>query len=191
MRTKMGSTYLVVTTKTGEEHTVGSISKADVHLVHAAAKQLAVALSRYWSGYVDDCTNSVMRFHQIAAALPTGLARTWLADIARRLDTELDAVRRLAAVGESIEPARFRVSDKPAKRIADRLSAARSAFADAVSQAAEIAEQVVLDPAHSDVQAHLEVLSRQASQLAGAPARHEPEPEHEPRRRWPRRRGDG
>jgi hypothetical protein len=83
----------------------------------------------------------------------------------------IDAVHRLTTVGDSIEPACFWVSDKPAKRIARRLAAARSAFADAVSQAAEIAEQVALDPAHSDGQAHLEVLSRQASQLAGTPAR--------------------
>jgi hypothetical protein len=56
-----------------------------------------------------------------------------------------------------------------------------------VSQAAEIAEQVALDPAHSDVRANLEVLSRQASQLAVAPAPPEPEPEP-PRRRLLRRR---
>jgi len=146
-------------------------------------------LSRVWSRYVGGCTNSVTRFHQITVALPTGPARTWLADIARRLDFELEAVRRLAAVGDSIEPAWFRVSGKLAKRIARRLGAARSAFADAVSQAAEIAEQVALDPAHSDVRAHLEVLSRQASQLAFAPPRLEPEPELQ--RRWRRRRGDG
>ncbi len=146
-------------------------------------------LSRYWRGHVRDCASSVTRFHQITVALPTGPTRTWLAEIARRLDTELDAVRRLATVGDSIEPAWFRVSGKPAKRIARRLGAARSAFADAVSQAAEIAEQVALDPAHSDVRAHLEVLSRQASQLAFAPPRLEPEPELQ--RRWRRRRGDG
>ena len=146
-------------------------------------------LSRVWSRYVGGCTNSVTRFHQITVALPTGPARTWLADIARRLDFELEAVRRLAAVGDSIEPARFRISEKPAKRIAHRLGAAQSAFADAVSRAAEIAEEVALDPAHSDVQAHLELLSRQASQLALAPVEPEPEPEME--RRWRRRRGNG
>jgi hypothetical protein len=110
-----------------------------------------------------------------------------LSEIAQRLDAELDAVRRLAIVGDSIEPAWFRVCEEPAKRIAQRLDAARTAFADAVSQAAEIAEQVALDPAHSDVRANLEVLSRQASQLAVAPAPAEPEPEP-PRRRLLRRR---
>jgi hypothetical protein len=144
------------------------------------------SLSRFWNGYVGDCAESVARFRRITAALPAGPARSWLAEIAQRLDAELDAVRRLAIVGDSIEPARFRVREEPAKRIAQRLDASRSAFADAVSQAAEVAEQVALDPAHSDVRANLEVLSRQASTLAGAPA--PPEPEPEPPRRWWRRR---
>jgi hypothetical protein len=140
------------------------------------------SLSRFWSCYVGDCAGSVARFRRIAGALPAGPARTWLAEIAHRLDTELDAVRRLAIVGDSIEPARFRVREEPAKRIAQRLDSARTAFADAVSQAAEVAEQVALDPAHNDVRANLEVLSRQASQLALAPP--PPEPEPEPPRRW-------
>ncbi|MGH8968288.1 MAG: hypothetical protein ACRDXB_23585 [Actinomycetes bacterium] len=140
-------------------------------------------LSRYWNGYVGRCAHSVERFRRITTALPTGPARTWLTEIAHRLDAELDAVRRLATVGDSIEPAWFRIREDPAKRIAQRLDAARSAFADAVSQAAEVAEQVALDPAHSDVRANLEVLSRQASQLALTPAAPEPEPEP-PRHRW-------
>lgn len=144
------------------------------------------ALSRYWNGYVSGCASSVARFHRITRALPPGPARTWLAEIGRRLDAELDAVRRLATVGDSIEPSWFRVREEPAKRIAHRLDAARTAFDAAVSEAAEIAEQVAIDPAHSDVQAHLEVLSRQASQLALAPP--QPEPEPEPQRRWRRRR---
>ena len=147
------------------------------------------ALSRYWNGYVSDCAATVTRFRRITNALPPGPARIWLAEIAQRLDAELDAVRRLATVGDSIEPAWFRVREEPAKRIAQRLDAARSAFADAVSQAAEVAEQVALDPAHSDVRAHLEVLSRQAAQLAAAP-QPEPEPEPEPERWWRRRRGN-
>jgi hypothetical protein len=147
------------------------------------------ALSRYWNGYVGDCAASVSRFHRITRALPAGPARTWLAEIAQRLDRELDAVHRLATVGDSIEPAWFWVSEAPAKRIAQRLDTARDAFADAVSQAAEVAEQVALDPAHNDVRTHLEVLSRQASQLALAPVR--PEPESEPQQRWWQRRGEG
>lgn len=143
------------------------------------------SLSRFWNGYVQGCAGSVERFRRITAALPPGPARTWLGEIAQRLDAELEAVRRLALVGDSIEPARYRVREEPAKRLAQRLDAARSAFADAVSQAAEVAEQVALDPAHSDVRANLEVLSKQASQLAGAPEPVEPEPE-EPRRWWRR-----
>lgn len=130
-----------------------------------------------------------MRFHRITRALPAGPARTWLTEIAQRLDGELEAVRRLATVGDSIEPAWFWVREQPSKRIAQRLDTARNAFADAVSQAAEVAEQVALDPAHSDVRAHLEVLSRQASQLALAAAQAEPEPE--PEQRWWWRRGTG
>jgi hypothetical protein len=147
--------------------------------------------SRFWNGYVGDCARSVARFRRITNALPAGPARTWLAEIAQRLDAELEAVRRLAIVGDSIEPAWFRVREEPAKRIAQRLDASRCAFADAVSQAAEVAEQVALDPAHSDVRANLEVLSRQASQLAVAPAPPEPEPEPPRRRhrRWWWRRG--
>jgi hypothetical protein len=145
------------------------------------------SLSRYWNGYVDHCAGSVARFRRITYALPAGPARTWLGEIAQRLDVELDAVRRLAIVGDSIEPRWFWVREAPAKRIAQRLEAARTAFADAVSQAAEVAEQVALDPAHSDVRANLEVLSRQASQLALTPAPPEPEPEP-PRRRRRRRR---
>ncbi len=146
------------------------------------------ALSRYWRGYVGACAGSVTRFHRITGALPPGPARTWLAEIAHRLDAELDAVRRLAIVGDSIEPAWFWVREPPAKRIAQRLDAAGCAFAEAVSQAAEVAEQVALDPAHNDVRAHLEVLSRQASQLALVPAPPEPEPEP---RRWLQRRRTG
>jgi hypothetical protein len=133
-----------------------------------------------------------MRFQRITRALPPGPARSWLTEIAQRLDGELEAVRRLATVGDSIEPAWFWVRVQPAKRIAQRLDTARTAFADAVAQAAEVAEQVALDPAHNDVRAHLEVLSRQASQLALAPAPtpfvEEPEPEPH-RRRLLRRRG--
>ncbi|TQM37852.1 hypothetical protein [Pseudonocardia cypriaca] len=147
------------------------------------------SLSRYWNKYVGHCAGSVGRFRRITYALPAGPARTWLGEIAQRLDVELDAVRRLAIVGDSIEPAWFRVSEAPAKRIAKRLEAARTAFEDAVSQAAEVAEQVALDPAHSDVRAHLEVLSRQASQLALAPAPPDPEPEPTRRRRIRRREG--
>lgn len=143
-------------------------------------------LSRYWNGYVGDCAASVVRFHRITGALPTGPARTWLAEIGRRLDADLDAVRRLATVGDSIEPAWLWVNEEPARRIAHQLDAARCAFVGAVAQAAEIAEQVAIDPAHSDVRAHLEVIARQASQLALGP---DPQPEPEPQRRWRRRRG--
>jgi hypothetical protein len=145
-------------------------------------------LSRYWNGYVGHCAASVTRFHRITDALPPGPARTWLSEIAHRLDSELEAVRRLATVGDSIEPAWFWLRIQPARRIAKRLDTARSAFADAVSQAAEVAEQVALDPAHNDVRAHLEILSRQASQLALAPAPVPIEPEPEPVRRWRLRR---
>jgi hypothetical protein len=147
------------------------------------------SLSRYWNRYVGHCAGSVARFRRITFALPAGPARTWLGEIAHRLDVELDAVRRLAIVGDSIEPAWFRVREEPSKRIAQRLEAARTAFADAVSQAAEVAEQVALDPAHSDVRANLEVLSRQASQLALTPPPPAPEPEPPRRRRKRRREG--
>lgn len=143
------------------------------------------ALSRYWKRRVAGCAATVARFHRITAALPAGPARNWLAEIGKRLDAELDAVARLATVGDSIEPARRRIREQPAKRIAARLDTAAAGFAAAVTQAAEIAEQVAVDPAHSDVNAHLEVLSRQASQLALVPEEPEAEPEQ---RRWLRRR---
>lgn len=141
-------------------------------------------LSRYWNGRVQECASSVARFHRITEALPAGQVRTWLGQIATRLDAELEAVRRLATVGDSIDPARFRLSQAPAKRIAERLDTAQQAFTDAVSQAAEIAEQVAIDPMHHDVHVNLEVLGRQATQLAIA-SPDEPEPEV-PRRRWRR-----
>ncbi len=144
-------------------------------------------LSRYWNGYVSACEDSVARFRRIVSAIPASPAREWLARIATQLDTELGAVRRLATVGDSIEPAWWWVSEAPAKRISQRLDEARSSFADAVAQAATIAEQAALDPAHADVTAQLEVLAQQASELALGPAPAEPEPE-EPRRRWGRRR---
>ncbi|OLT21948.1 hypothetical protein BJF78_33595 [Pseudonocardia sp. CNS-139] len=128
-----------------------------------------------------------MRFHRITRAPRPGRPATWLTEIAHRLDTEMEAVRRLATVGDSIEPAWFWLRVGPARRIAKRLDNARAAFAEAVAQAAEVAEQVALDPAHNDVRAHLEILSRQASQLALTPAPAEPEPEPE-RRFWQRRR---
>ena len=139
-------------------------------------------LSRYWNGRVKACSSSVARFHRITEALPTGQVRTWLGEIGTRLDAELEAVRRLATVGDSIEPSRFRLRLGPAKRIAERLDTAQQAFTDAVAQAAEIAEQVALDPTHNDVRVHLEVLGRQATQLAIA-APEAPEPEAPRRRR--------
>lgn len=151
--------------------------------LRAAADPPPAPLSRYWNGYVQQCASMVARFHRITGALPTGQVRTWLGEIGKRLDAELEAVRRLATVGDSIEPARFRVRQGPAKRIAGRLDSAKGAFTDAVSQAAEIAEQVALDPTHNDVRAHLEVLGRQATQLAIAAPVDEPEPETPRRRR--------
>jgi hypothetical protein len=142
-------------------------------------------LSRYWNGYVADCEGSVARFRRIVSAIPSSPAQEWLDRIAAQLDGELGAVRRLAIVGDSIEPARFRVREAPARRISQRLDEARSSFADAFAQAATIAEQAALDPAHADVTAQLEVLAQQASELALGPAPAEPEPE-EPRRRWGR-----
>jgi len=139
-------------------------------------------LSRYWNGRVRECADGVARFHRITEALPVGQGRTWLGEIGTRLDSELEAVRRLATVGDSIEPARFRLRLGPAKRISERLDTARQAFTDAVAQAAEIAEQVALDPTHNDVRVHLEVLGRQATQLAIA-APDAPEPETPRRRR--------
>jgi hypothetical protein len=149
------------------------------------------ALSRYWKGQVGHCAASVTRFHRITQALPPGPARTWLTEIAQRLDGELEAVRRLAIVGDSIEPAWFWLRMQPAKRISKRLGIARAAFADAVTQAAEVAEQVALDPSHSDVRTHLELLSRQASQLAipPTPPSLSVESEPGPQRRWLWRRG--
>lgn len=151
--------------------------------LRAAAEPPPAPLSRYWNGYLRECASTVGRFHRITEALPTGQVRTWLAEIGKRLDAELEAVRRLATVGDSIEPARFRIRRGPARRIADRLDAAKAAFTDAVNQAAEIAEQVALDPTHNDVRAHLEVLGRQATQLAIAAPVEEPDEPHTPRRR--------
>lgn len=131
-----------------------------------AADPRPTPLSRYWNGRVQECAADVARFHRITEALPAGQVRTWLGEIATRLDAELEAVRRLATVGDSIEPARFRLRLGPAKRISERMDTARQAFSEAVAQAAEIAEQVALDPTHNDVRVHLEVLGRQATQLA-------------------------
>lgn len=157
-----------------------------VRRLRPAAEPPPAPLSRYWKGYVADCSNSVARFHRITSVIAAGQVRGWLGEIGKRLDDELDAVRRLATVGDSIEPARFRITQGPAKRIAGRLDAAKAAFSDAVDRAAEIAEQAVLDPTHNDVRAHLEVLGRQATQLAiAAPAAEEPEPDPR-RRRWRR-----
>lgn len=151
-----------------------------------AAEPPPTPLSRYWKSYVAECDDQVRRFHRITSVITAAQVRTWLGEIGKRLDTELEAVRRLATVGDSIEPARFRITQPPAKRIAGRLDAARASFKDAVDRAAEIAEQAVLDPTHNDVRAHLEVLGRQATQLAiAAPADEEPDQELR-RRRWRR-----
>ncbi|MCW0211792.1 MAG: hypothetical protein OJJ54_00370 [Pseudonocardia sp.] len=147
-----------------------------------------VPLSRYRNGYVADCENSVARFRRIVSAIPPSPARDWLGTIAGQLDGELGAVRRLATVGDSIEPARFRIREAPAKRIARRLDDTRISFSAAVTQAATIAEQAALDPAHADVTAQLEILAQQASELALGPAPGPPVPD-EPARPWYRRRG--
>ncbi|MEQ3554418.1 hypothetical protein WIS52_28460 [Pseudonocardia nematodicida] len=143
-------------------------------------------LSRYWRTYVADCTEQVDRFHRITSVINAMQVRTWLTEIGKRLDTELDAVRRLAAVGDSIEPARFRITEPPARRIAHRLAKAKASLKHSVDQAAEIAEQAVLDPTHDDVRVHLKVLNEQVGRLAiAAPSDGEPEPDG--RRRWWRR----
>jgi hypothetical protein len=143
-------------------------------------------LSRYWKGYVADCTEQVDRFHRITAVITAMQVRTWLTEIGKRLDTELEAVQRLAAVGDSIEPARFRITEPPARRIANRLNKAKASLKQSVDQAAEIAEQAVLDPTHDDVRVHLKVLNEQVGRLAiAAPLDDESEPQGR-RRRWGR-----
>lgn len=143
-------------------------------------------LSRYWKTYVADCTEQVHRFHRITEVITAVQIRSWLAEIGKRLDTELEAVHRLAAVGDSIEPARFRITEPPAKRIANRLDKAKTSLKRSVDQAAEIAEQAVLDPTHDDVRVHLQVLGEQVGRLAiAAPLEEDPEPERR-RRRWRR-----
>ncbi|ANY05259.1 hypothetical protein [Pseudonocardia sp. HH130630-07] len=144
------------------------------------------ALSRYWRSYVADCTEQVERFHRITSVITAMQVRTWLTEIGKRLDTELEAVQRLASVGDSIEPARFRITEPPARRIANRLDKAKASLKHSVDQAAEIAEQAVLDPTHDDVRVHLKVLNEQVGRLAiAAPV--EGEQDAEPRRRLWRR----
>ncbi|BBG01094.1 MULTISPECIES: hypothetical protein [Pseudonocardia] len=155
-------------------------------LLRPAAEPPPAPLSRYWKAYVTDCTEQVTRFHRITAVVGATQVRTWLGEIGKRLDAELEAVHRLAAVGDSIEPARFRITEPPAKRIASRLSKAKVSLKQSVDQAAEIAEQAVLDPTHDDVRVHLDVLNEQVGRLAiAAPLAEEPEPGPR-RRRWRR-----
>ena len=155
----------------------------------SAAEPPPAPLSRYWKSYVADCTEQVERFHRITSVITAMQVRTWLTEIGKRLDTELEAVQRLAAVGDSIQPARFRITEPPARRIANRLDKAKSSLKHSVDQAAEIAEQAVLDPTHDDVRVHLKVLNEQVGRLAiAAPVDDEQAPE--PRRR-PWRRASG
>jgi hypothetical protein len=157
-----------------------------VSRLRPSAEPPSAPLSRYWKGYVADCTEQVDRFHRITTVITAMQVRTWLTEIGKRLDTELEAVQRLAAVGDSIEPARFRITEPPARRIANRLTKAKASLKQSVDQAAEIAEQAVLDPTHDDVRVHLRVLNEQVGRLAiAAPAEEEPEPRGR-RRRWGR-----
>ena len=78
------------------------------------------------------------------------------------------------------------LTEPPAKRIAARLNKAKASLKQSVDQAAEIAEQAVLDPTHDDVRVHLKVLNEQVGRLAIA-APMEDEPADRPRRRrWGR-----
>lgn len=151
-------------------------------LLRPGSEPSPAPLSRYWRTYVAECTAQVQRFHRITTVISAMQVRTWLTEIGKRLDSELEAVQRLAAVGDSIEPARFRLTEPPAKRIAARLNKAKASLKQSVDQAAEIAEQAVLDPTHDDVRVHLKVLNEQVGRLAIA-APMEDEPADRPRRR--------
>ena len=61
-----------------------------------------------------DCTEQVHRFHRITEVITAVQIRSWLAEIGKRLDTELEAVHRLAAVGDY----------HPHRRVAERVAIA-------------------------------------------------------------------
>jgi hypothetical protein len=141
-----------------------------------------------WKRQVHRCAASVARFHGIVAASPAGPARDWLAGIGRQLDVDLEAVRRLAALAQSIEPrARIRARQPAAKRVAARLATAVDGFRAVENRAADIAVQLALDPSYDSVRAQLDVLEQQVPHLARAQPAEDPPPQ----RRAPRRRRRG
>ncbi len=144
-------------------------------------------LSGIWKRHLQQCVTSVTRFHAIVAATPPGPARDWLAAMGGQLDADLDAVRRLAALAQSIEPgARLRARQPAAKRVAVRLESAVEGFRTVETRTADIAVQLALDPSYDSVRAQLDVLEQQLPHLARAELASAPEPE--PReRRWRRR----
>jgi hypothetical protein len=143
-------------------------------------------VSGLWRRQVHSCSQAVTRFHGIVAATPEGPAREWLAGIGNQLDQDLDAVRRLAVLGTTIEPgAWLRARQPPARRVAERLAQAVEAFRAVESRAADIAVQLALDPSYDHVRGQLDILEQQVPYLARA-LPPEPDPPAPRKRRWRR-----
>jgi hypothetical protein len=94
-----------------------------------------------------------------------GAGRDWLAEIGVTLDRELGEARRLARLGENLEPDAPAEPNETTQRVLDRLRAAEQAFAETTDRAVTIALDLRDDSDFVRVRAQLDLLAEQAPRL--------------------------
>ncbi|GAA1384852.1 hypothetical protein GCM10009613_16330 [Pseudonocardia kongjuensis] len=118
----------------------------------------------WWAGAYEDCVRAVTAYHAVVRTTPDGPARSWLVDVGRRLDWQLDEALRLAVLGESLDSGHA-PGGPTAVTIAERLDEARTAFGQTTEQAASIALDLRSDTGFAEVRAQLDTLAAQAPHL--------------------------
>ncbi|BBG03376.1 MULTISPECIES: hypothetical protein [Pseudonocardia] len=118
----------------------------------------------WWAGAYEDCVRAVTAYHAVVRTTPDGPARSWFADVGRKLDWQLDEALRLAVLGESLDAGQA-PGGPTAVTIAARLEEARAAFGQTTEQAASIALDLRSATGFADVRAQLDTLAAQAPHL--------------------------
>ncbi len=121
-----------------------------------------------WARSYETCARSVAAFHAVAATLPDGAGRDWLAEIGTTLDGELAEALRLARIGESLDAGDGAEPEDTARTVMDLLRAAETSFADTTDRAAAIALDLRDESDFVRVRAQLDMLAEQAPRLRGA-----------------------
>jgi hypothetical protein len=120
--------------------------------------------SRWARAYLA-CVRSVAAYHAVVGEVPAGTGRDWLADIGTTLDRELAEALRLARLGESLAPEGPGGPSETARRVLERLRAAKKSFAETTDRAVAIALDLRAESDFIRVRAQLDLLAEQAPNL--------------------------